>query len=133
MDPGFKRLRYVRYADDFVIGLASTYSEAVELKERLTTFLKEKLELTLSAEKTLISHIEKDGFTFLGARVYRKKVDSRAGKPVKVNSIGRKVRITSELQVGAPIKRILSKLEENGFVRIKNHKLVACSFTGAIA
>jgi group II intron reverse transcriptase/maturase len=50
-DPGYKRLKYVRYADDFLLGLIGPMAEAEEIKERITTFTGTELKLTLSAEK----------------------------------------------------------------------------------
>ena len=55
-DPGYRRLRYVRYADDFVLGFIGPKAEAGQLKESLETFLCETLKLELSREKTLITH-----------------------------------------------------------------------------
>ena len=55
-DPGYRRLRYVRYADDFVLGFIGPKAEAEQIKESLETFLRDKLKLELSKEKTLITH-----------------------------------------------------------------------------
>jgi RNA-directed DNA polymerase len=61
---------YVRYADDFVV-LSNGNKEQVEaLREELYQFLKEKLRLNLSKEKTQITNLN-DGFNFLGFRVHR--------------------------------------------------------------
>lgn len=120
MDPNFKRLVYVRYADDFVVGLASSFEEATEIKSLIADFLDRELELKLNSEKTSISHLIKDGFHFLETDIYRKKVDPRAGKPIKLNSAGKRVRITSELQFGAPIQKLINKLTELKFVKRKN-------------
>ena len=54
-DPDFRRLRYVRYADDFLLGFAGPYHEAVEIKHKLGVF-SSRLGLTLSEEKTLITN-----------------------------------------------------------------------------
>jgi group II intron reverse transcriptase/maturase len=55
-DPNFKRLRYVRYADDFLLGFAGPRQEAEEIKRQLGIFLRDTLKLELSEEKTLITH-----------------------------------------------------------------------------
>ena len=55
-DPDYRRLRYVRYADDFVLGFIGPKAEAQEVKESLETFLCDSLKLELSKEKTLITH-----------------------------------------------------------------------------
>ena len=65
-DPGFRRLRYIRYADDWLIGYVGTKTEAQAMKERIRAFLKEKLKLELSEEKTLITHATTQKAQFLG-------------------------------------------------------------------
>ncbi|MBT2582418.1 reverse transcriptase/maturase family protein [Planococcus sp. ISL-109] len=64
-DPNYRRLKYVRYADDFILGVIGSKEEAEQIKQNLTWFLKEQLMLELSAEKTLITHSEKNA-RFLG-------------------------------------------------------------------
>ncbi|WP_406894635.1 reverse transcriptase domain-containing protein [Bacillus cereus] len=59
MDADYKRIVYTRYADDFLIGIIGSKEDATQLKENLTIFLKEKLDLELSQEKTLITHSQK--------------------------------------------------------------------------
>ena len=58
-DPNYRRLRYVRYADDFLLGYEGTRQEAEEIKQELQKFLSETLKLELSNEKTLITHARK--------------------------------------------------------------------------
>jgi group II intron reverse transcriptase/maturase len=64
-DPNYRRMKYVRYADDFIIGVIGSKKEAEQIKIDLTEYLAEKLKLELSAEKTLITHSEKNA-RFLG-------------------------------------------------------------------
>ena len=68
-DPGYRRLRYVRYADDFLLGFAGPLVEAHQIKERISTFLATELQLTLSAEKTLITHAQTGRARFLGYEI----------------------------------------------------------------
>lgn len=65
-DPTFRRLHYVRYADDTLIGVIGTKKEAQEIKELLRIFLHETLKLELSEEKTLITHAATQAARFLG-------------------------------------------------------------------
>ncbi|MDQ2828866.1 MAG: reverse transcriptase domain-containing protein [Chloroflexota bacterium] len=65
-DPEFRRLRYVRYADDFLLGFDGPKEEARAIKERLRTFLRDHLKLELSEEKTLITHAATEKARFLG-------------------------------------------------------------------
>jgi group II intron reverse transcriptase/maturase len=68
-DPLFRRLKYVRYADDWLLGFTGPKAEAEEIKERIKAFLKESLHLELSEEKTLITHATKDAARFLGYEI----------------------------------------------------------------
>jgi retron-type reverse transcriptase len=65
-DPNFKRLMYLRYADDFVILIAGTQHDAKHIKQRIADILNKKCGLELHDEKTLIT-ATKEGFKFLGA------------------------------------------------------------------
>lgn len=65
-DPGYRRLRYIRYADDHLLGFSGPKAEAEKIKQRLATFLREDLKLELSADKTLITHARTRAARFLG-------------------------------------------------------------------
>ncbi|WP_028402947.1 reverse transcriptase/maturase family protein [Ectobacillus panaciterrae] len=64
-DSNYRRLKYVRYADDFLMGVIASKTETEKIKQELTKFLAEKLNLELSEEKTLITHTSKKA-RFLG-------------------------------------------------------------------
>jgi group II intron reverse transcriptase/maturase len=68
-DPGYRRLRYVRYADDILLGFAGPKAEAEEIKRRLAQFLQEDLKLELSETKTLITHARTGAARFLGYEI----------------------------------------------------------------
>jgi hypothetical protein len=74
MDPDHRRLRYVRYADDFLLSFAGPKDEAEQIRRRIADFLEKDLKLTLSMEKTIITHAVDDTATFLG---YEIKVSRR--------------------------------------------------------
>jgi group II intron reverse transcriptase/maturase len=69
MDPGYRRLRYVRYADDVLLGFSGPKAEAEEIKAEMATFLRETLRLELNQEKTLITHARSQPARFLGYHV----------------------------------------------------------------
>ncbi|HEX2925301.1 MAG TPA: reverse transcriptase domain-containing protein [Ruminiclostridium sp.] len=68
-DTSFKRLQYVRYADDFLIGVIGSKEDAIAIKEQVKAFTANMLKLELSDEKTLITHSEKRA-RFLGYDIY---------------------------------------------------------------
>lgn len=56
VDPSFKRIQYNRYADDFVVGVIGSKADAEKVKQDIKVFLRNTLKLTLSDEKTKVSH-----------------------------------------------------------------------------
>jgi len=68
-DPDSRRLKYIRYADDFALAFTGPKSEAEEIKRQIATFLREELKLHLSEEKTLITHARTGAARFLGYEI----------------------------------------------------------------
>jgi group II intron reverse transcriptase/maturase len=68
-DPGYRRLRYCRYADDTLLGFAGPKAEAEQIKRRLAEFLRDDLKLDLSPDKTLITHARTQRARFLGYEI----------------------------------------------------------------
>lgn len=68
MDPTFRRLRYCRYADDFLIGVIGSKAEARDVMAAVQTFLAERLNLAVSPEKSGV-HAASRGASFLGFHV----------------------------------------------------------------
>lgn len=64
-DESYRRLRFVRYADDFILGFTGSKEEAEDIKTQIADFLDAKLKLTLSKEKTLITNATTDYAKFL--------------------------------------------------------------------
>jgi group II intron reverse transcriptase/maturase len=75
-DPGYRRLRYVRYCDDFLLGFSGPAAEAEEIKQRLRRFLKDELRLELSKSKTLVTHA-RTGARFLGYHIVAQHADDQ--------------------------------------------------------
>lgn len=67
-DPGFRRLWYVRYADDFLLGLIGTKEDALTIKKKIKEFLKH-IDLEMSTEKTLITHARTGKARFLNYHI----------------------------------------------------------------
>ena len=76
-DPGYRRLRYARYADDALFGFTGPKAEAEEIKTRLAQFPRDDLKLELSAEKTLITHARTQAAKFLGYEITTAHDDRR--------------------------------------------------------
>src|SRR5437870_10773176 len=84
LDPGYKRLFYVRYADDFLIGIIGSKQEAQQVFKEATNFLHTHLTLAISEEKSGIHHA-KDGTSFLGY-VVQNYTDEKLLKIHRVNT-----------------------------------------------
>ena len=95
MDGSYRRLKYIRYADDFILGIIGSKEDVLRIKEDIKSFLSESLALELSEEKTLITHTGKSA-KFLGYEItvtrtnhQRRDVQGRLrrtyGKRVRLN------------------------------------------------
>ena len=76
-DPNFRRLWYVRYADDFLLGVVGSKSEALDIKQKIATFLRDELKLELSDEKTLVTHARDECAKFLGYEIHILHADDK--------------------------------------------------------
>jgi group II intron reverse transcriptase/maturase len=76
-DPDFRRLRYIRYADDFLLGFTGPKAEAKDIKRKLAAFVRDELKLELSEEKTLITHARDGRAYFLGYEVHALHADDQ--------------------------------------------------------
>jgi len=126
LDPSFRRLSYIRYADDFVIGIIGSRNECLKIQEDLGNFLTQKLSLNLSLTKTSIYHFNKKGIFFLGTQI---KGNQETEKLVKTIERGKsrkfKARVTSRTRMFAPLKKLLQKsIDNNMFKRLKSEKVV---------
>ena len=68
-DPSYRRLKYLRYADDHILGFIGPKAEAEQIKARLAAFLRETLALELNRSKTLITHARTRAARFLGYQI----------------------------------------------------------------
>jgi len=113
-DPDFRRLKYVRYADDFLLGFIGPKSEAEEIKQKLEKFLRDELKLELSQTKTLITHARTGTARFLSYEIHnlqnntkqtrgRRSVNGRIGFRVPKDVMQKKCQDYTE--EGKPIHR----------------------------
>jgi hypothetical protein len=93
-DPDYRRLNYVRYADDFLLGFIGPKSEAEAIKQQLKTFLRDELKLELSEEKTLITHAKSEAARFLGYEITMMQDDTQRTKR-KTNGVGKEAKCRS--------------------------------------
>jgi len=113
-DPNYRRLRYVRYADDWLLGFAGPRSEVEEIKAKIGEFLRDNLKLQLSKTKTLITHARTERAKFLGYEVEtlladskhtngRRSINGRIGLSVPLAT--RKEKCEQYMEDGKPVHR----------------------------
>jgi hypothetical protein len=76
-DPGYRRLRYSRYADDHLLGFVGPRAEAEAITDQLARLLRDELALELNADKTLITHARTRAARYLGYEITVQYGDSK--------------------------------------------------------
>lgn len=114
-DNKFIRVQYIRYADDFIIGINGSKETAALIREEINQFLKNRLNLDLNLSKTIISHTTKDGANFLGYKIFNTPFEKQ---PLRYNlrkGVKKLIRITPRMQITAPVDTIAKRLKDKGF------------------
>lgn len=125
-DPNFRRLYYIRYVDDFVVGVAGSRENTIEIRNKIDVFLKNELKLTFSSEKTSITNFSKNPIFFLGTFIKGNwEKEKRIITIKKKGGVSTKVRMTSRVVLKAPIKSIFEKATLNGFFKKRHGKFVS--------
>ena len=127
-DPGYRRLKYIRYADDHILGLAGSRAEAEQVKARIAEFLRETLRLELNDSKTLITHARTQRARFLGYDITVQHSDTKltggrrsanGGIALKVPPDVVKAQCARHRQHGKPWHRpALQNLDDYDIVRL---------------
>jgi len=114
-DPNFRRLYYIRYADDWLIGLSGSREEAEEVKTQIGGYLHGELKLELSGEKTLVTHARNEKARFLGYDIHVLHADTKhdhRGQRIINGAIGLRVprdkmqaKMSEYMARGKPIHR----------------------------
>lgn len=137
------KLAYVRYADDFILFVWGRNMDCVDIKKKISDFLKGELALTLSDKKISINNLKKNSVKFLGFDLWQ-------GNPFylsnmrNLNPIGNIDRVNMEsqfrgsivprthLKVTFDFKSKLRELIDKGFARYKNNSIIPCSYKPAL-
>ncbi|HEX6555215.1 MAG TPA: reverse transcriptase domain-containing protein [Ktedonobacteraceae bacterium] len=117
-DPDFRRIKFVRYADDWMVGVTGPQELAEEIKQRVRDFLRTKLKLTLSEEKTVITNTRTEEAKFLGYRIRLGRSQKEQKQTTTTNGSGKvfKRRSTgSEIVLKAPMEELIKRLHVKGF------------------
>ncbi len=113
-DPDYRRIQYVRYADDFLVGVIGSKEDAQVVKEQISAFVATTLKLELSDEKTLITHSAKRA-RFLGYDIH-----VRRSNVAQRDKNGRLIRILNgTVCLELPMEIMRKKLLEYGAMTIE--------------
>lgn len=114
MDPDFKRLRYVRYADDFLIGVIGSKAEARAVMEEIKAFLATSLRLETSADKTGIFKAT-DGVHFLGYGVRTYVANRTVVRHGPEGYKGTTRSLTGQIQLRIPREKVQAFVARKGY------------------
>ncbi len=117
-DPDFIRIKFVRYADDWIVGVTGPYKLAEEIKQKVRDFLRTELKLTLSEEKTVITNARTQEAKFLGYKIRLGRSPKSQKQTKSTNGSGKifKRRSTGhEIVLKAPMDELIKRLQVKGF------------------
>ena len=117
MDADFRRLQYVRYADDFIIGIIGTKEDARTIKQEISAYIASQLKLELSDEKTLVTKAT-DRAKFLGFEI---RVTPQSNLTKKTKSGTKARNFSGHVMLEVPTSVIQKKLLELGAMKIEVH------------
>ena len=117
MDENYRKIKYVRYADDFLIGVTGSLKDCEQIKKDIKNFLEEKLKLELSEEKTLITHSETPArFLAFDILIRKSNLTKRDAKTGRLSRIYNKRAVLK-----MPFDIVRKKLIEYGVVKFTHH------------
>ena len=115
----YTRLHYVRYADDFIIGVEGSLDQTREILEKVTKFIEEELQLKFNPDKTGITDYSKEPIEFLGYTISAPFLKG-SEKPMEILKVGDKKikrRKKTRIKIHMDKMKVLSKLTARGMVR----------------
>ena len=115
MDPNFRRIEYVRYADDFIIGVAGPHSLASFVREVVHQKL-QALGLERNQVKMVITSFS-EGISFLGTEITRRKVAEKRIVTARQGGRNYSTRSTPRLQFHAPMTTLYARAKQSGLFK----------------
>jgi len=127
-----KKMRYIRYADDFLIFINGSKKDCLEIKRKLTDFILTNLKMELSEEKTLITHTSQNA-RFLGC-----DISIRRSNKIKRGATGnvKKRTLNNSVDLSIPLNEKIMKflfdkkaiVQKNGVIKTIHRKpLINCT------
>jgi Type II intron maturase/Reverse transcriptase (RNA-dependent DNA polymerase) len=120
----FPKLNYLRFGDNWILGINATYEKTMEILSKFSEFCK-TIGLSVNKENTKITNINKSKAFFLGTLIGISKITSKSPAPSPRNCYGGKGRFKEKIYMvrfEAPISLIKEKLKEDGFATLEKNK-----------
>lgn len=115
IDSKFIRVRYVRYADDFILSIIGSRNLTNDIKHKIMTFLLEKLKLSFNEIKVQIIEAKKTPVRFLGVEIRQRK--AQKNEVMLTKNKKRAKTTTSRIEIRAPIKELVQQLVSRKFAK----------------
>lgn len=131
-DPNFKRLQYIRYADDFLVGIIGERAESVHIKQEIRNFLLNSLSLNLNFDKTHITNLNREGINFLGTFIQGNQEKEKKVHLIRIGKKRVRVRSTSRARLEVPILKLFEKGLENGLFKKTGSGKFAPTYCGSL-
>lgn len=117
------RMYYVRYADNWIVGVIGNKHVATGIKQEISLFLKNNLKLKLNEDKIKITHMMREKAFFLGTEI--KATDRKYTRSIRLKSernVNKLTRLatTECIKMYAPIQNLVEKLIDTGFAKRVN-------------
>jgi nicotine oxidoreductase len=116
-DPEYKRMRFVRYADEFLIGVIGSKADCEAIRNKIFEFLLNELKMNLNLDKTKITHAQDSAAHFLGTDIRITPLSKRPLRSIIRGSQRYKSMINTRPLLHVPVVKIVAKLEERGFAK----------------
>ena len=113
VDSEYRRLRYVRYADDFIIGVIGTRKEAESIMLQVKEYINNILLLEVSEEKTCIADAN-DGVRFLGYDI-KTYTSAKTTKIAWGKGTCNRRTISEKMQLHIPSEKMFQYASKNGY------------------
>lgn len=114
VDTNWRKLKYVRYADNILLGFIGPRNEAVSILIEISNFASVYCLLDLNIVKSGVAHHEK-GVEFLGYKIWKKY---GLKQKLLTDKKGFKKREESNrLNFGVPLNKLFSRFAERGFLK----------------
>lgn len=116
-DTQYNRAKFVRYADDFIIGVIGSKEDCANMLAEINTFFSKEIKLTLNLEKSKITHARKNMAHFLGTDIRITPADKRPVRRVTRGDQSYLMKSNTRPQLLAPIPKLVDKLTSKGLAR----------------